>query len=238
MVQSSQQLRSLCIDCLQNRALSMSQRILLMGMQLQKVLDHPEQIAQILQEFEARLEQAELVAQQLVLPQNEQEVLLCLHQHMKTLVRVWQIREVNDFLVKLIRCTCREQEEKEFILDITYQDYLAAKQRMEKTFGDLEYFFENLAVHLFFYLGQPQVKDEEEFWKGYVNFCNVYSLFRFAAVMTCLEGMPADKETLFNGLVTVSRNLIHSRNNQDTIRDEFFANESTSLAHMAVLLSL
>lgn len=55
--------------------------------------------------------------------------------------------------------------------------------------------------------------------------------------MSCREGAAGDRDELFRLLVYVSRSLIHDHVSRTSLRDIFFQNDSTTLAHMAVLLS-
>lgn len=73
-------------------------------------------------------------------------------------------------------------------------------------------------------------------WKSYVNFCNLYSFYCFMAVMSCREGTEGSKSDLFRNIVHASRGIIHNRQRQAALRDEYFRNDSATLAHMAVLL--
>ena len=57
------------------------------------------------------------------------------------------------------------------------------------------------------------------------------------AVMSCRDGSPADRDGLFEAIVLTSRILLHNNARRTSLQDEFFRNQSTSLAHMAVLLS-
>ncbi len=114
--------------------------------------------------------------------------------------------------------------------------YISARERCRELFLERAYFMENLMVSLFFHLGLPNPRGAEELWKSYVNFCNLYALYQFAAVMSCREGVPEGREELFGLMVTLSRSLIHNQSRQRYFRDEFFENESATLAHMAVLL--
>ena len=95
---------------------------------------------------------------------------------------------------------------------------------------------ENLMVTLFFHVHMPELDSGEELWKSYVQFCNLYSFYRFMAVMSCREGVENTKAELFRLMVCASRSLIHSTTRQEQLRDELFQNDSTTLAHMAILL--
>ena len=91
-------------------------------------------------------------------------------------------------------------------------------------------------VSLFFNLQVPDPVDREKLWKSYVDFCNLYSFFRFMAVASCREGAAGDKAELFRMMVCASRGLMHNTPQKTKLRDEFFQNDSATLAHMAILL--
>ena len=61
-------------------------------------------------------------------------------------------------------------------------------------------------------------------------------LYHFMAVMSCREGVEDIKQELFRLTVFASRSLIHNGARQHQLRDEFFQNDSATLAHMAILL--
>ena len=116
------------------------------------------------------------------------------------------------------------------------EPYQKARARFEEEFRDRDYFMENLMVALLFHLHLPVLSSGEELWKGYVNFCNLYSFYRFMAVMSCREGVSDYKKELFRLMVYASRSLIHNGARQSSLRDELFQNDSATLAHMAILL--
>lgn len=80
------------------------------------------------------------------------------------------------------------------------------------------------------------MSDAETLWKSYVNFCNLYAIYHFLTVMGYREGIENNQEELFGLLVFASRSLIHNGQRQSQRRDEFFQNNSATLAHMAILL--
>ena len=69
-----------------------------------------------------------------------------------------------------------------------------------------------------------------------MDFCNLYSFCRFMAVASCREGAAGDKAELFRMMVCASRGLMHNTPQKAKLRDEFFQNDSATLAHMAILL--
>ena len=117
------------------------------------------------------------------------------------------------------------------------EPYLKARERFDRQFGNKEFFFENLMVSVFFHMRMPDLKSSEALWKSYVNFCNLYSAYRFLSVMSCREGVTDCRAELFRLLVLSSRALIHNRERQNAFRDGLFENDSATLAHMAILLS-
>jgi len=114
--------------------------------------------------------------------------------------------------------------------------YFATRERCRERFGHREYFMENLMVSVFFYLSLPYVDNPETLWKSYVNFCNLYAVYRFIAVMSCRDGASGDRDELFRLIVTISRVLIYGPGNRNRLRDDFFVNGSAALSHMAILL--
>ncbi len=56
------------------------------------------------------------------------------------------------------------------------------------------------------------------------------------SVMNCREGGTGDRAELFRTVVHTSRGLIHNGSRLSALRDEFFQNDSATLAHMAILL--
>ena len=116
--------------------------------------------------------------------------------------------------------------------------YLRARARLARQLGEqADRFLENLMVSLFFHLHLPDVGSAESLWKSYINFCNLYSHYRFLEVMSCRDGVEDCKGELFRLIVHASRALIHNGTRQSALRDEFFQNDSATLAHMAILIS-
>ncbi len=228
-----QEIRSRCIDLLQNRRYPLPQRILLMGLALQALCENPD-IGRWLAFVEGMdgMEPPELQKKQ------EDVLWMYLSNCTQTLLATTmpdpesiQLRsEVMDGLGMRLYADGGHAQ-----LDRTL--YLAARERYQELFGDREYFMENVMVSLFFHTKMPRVNTTEELWKSYVSFCNLYSMYRFMAVMSCREGASAGKEELFRSLVMVSRILLHNGARETQVRDEFFQNNSATLAHMAVLLS-
>lgn len=63
----------------------------------------------------------------------------------------------------------------------------------------------------------------------------MYSLYRYAAVCGCAAEV--SRERLFRVLVSVSRDVLHNRIRRENIQDKFFRTDSSTLAHMAILVS-
>ena len=112
--------------------------------------------------------------------------------------------------------------------------YQELEEKLNELMGHSEHFFENLLVTIAFFLSLPALNAPEELWKGYVNLCNLYGFYRFAAV--CALDKEASRERLFHVLVHVSRSLIHNPAQRSRLRDELFQNDSATLAHMAILV--
>ena len=127
------------------------------------------------------------------------------------------------------------------------------KAKFEEIYQGREYFFENMAVSLFFNRTFPVVMSREEVWRSYVVFCKVYSFLHFLAILSVEVELPAviggpnvprepfakgSREAMFHAIVMGARSLLHNQVRRAQIADEFFQNESATLAHMVILLGL
>lgn len=241
-VSQNQEIRSACIDLLQERRFTLPQRILLVGIVLKELCDGEKNI----DHWRSKVR------------------LLCTSPDTPELLRGFgnldhlDIRMlVNNFrIIRSLEPTLEIQSLQEEIeiglgipvvkgskisragsVDIS-PAYWAAQARFRECFKGREYFMENLMVAVFFHLYLPNMETLDELWKSYVNFCNVYSFFRFMAVMSCRKDAPGDKKELFRLLIHSSRSLIHNSQRQEKLAEAFFKNESSTLAHMAILLGV
>lgn len=236
---SFQDIRSQCIDMLQERRLPLPQRILLMGFALRGLAeekvepDHWAAYAQALTEQAAGggLELEDDPDRHLpMFLLNNISLLGGLSVYDDDFSTVQQ--EIMDSL------DCRiEMGEVVGKTTVLAASYRAARARFQERFGDRDYFMENMMVALFFQLRIPETHSPEALWRSYVSFCNLYSAYRFMAVISCREGAPGDRDELFRMLVFISRKLIHNGHLQTSVRDSLFEHGSATLAHMAVLLS-
>lgn len=233
-----QEIRSRCIDLLQNRSYSLPQRILLMCTVLKELAEEKTDVEGWLAQTRALAGAGSALAEALRLPGPERGLPLFLSANLKVLGTVSDgdamFGPVLDEVMNGLGIVPQEGSTR---VDLRLEPYLTAQARFEENFKGRDYFMENLMVSLFFHMGLPDVDSGEALWKSCVKFCNLYSLYRFMAVMSCREGAPGDKAELFRMIVYVSRKLLHGPQLQASIRDEFFENDSASLAHMAILLS-
>lgn len=233
---SFQEIRGQCIDILQDRRFTLPQRILLMGLALNELREGETDVtrwqskAQILGELPgitAYLQKAE----------PSQALPLFLTNCIRSVTAMTGVGDFASVQSDLLTGLGIRVREGSTLATVPIEPYVTARERYEERFTGREYFMENLMVSIFFELKIPTLTSPEEMWKSYVNFCNLYSVYRFMSVMSCREGAAGDREELFRLVVHASRTLIHSSAGQTALRDNFFQNDSSSLAHMAVLLS-
>ena len=234
-----QELRSACIDLLQDRRRPLAQRILLMGLALKELADGEEDVDGWLARTRTLADDPE-TDRRLQLPDQQKTLSMFLTNNIRVMLASQSpnrelstvLKEVLDGLGAVL--TFEGGQAVNFSLP--NGPYLAARARFEEDFQDRAYFMENLMVSLFFNLQVPDPVDREKLWKSYVDFCNLYSFFRFMAVASCREGAAGDKAELFRMIVCASRGLMHNTPQKTKLRDEFFQNDSATLAHMAILL--
>ena len=234
-----QELRSACIDLLQDRRRPLAQRILLMGLALKELADGEEDVDGWLARTRTLADDPE-TDRRLQLPDQQKTLSMFLTNNIRVMLASQSpnrelstvLKEVLDGLGAVL--TFEGGQAVNFSLP--NGPYLAARARFEEDFQARAYFMENLMVSLFFNLQVPDPVDREKLWKSYVDFCNLYSFFRFMAVASCREGAAGDKAELFRMMVCASRGLMHNTPQKTKLRDEFFQNDSATLAHMAILL--
>ena len=234
-----QELRSACIDLLQDRRRPLAQRILLMGLALKELADGEEDVDGWLARTRTLADDPE-TAGRLQLPDSPQTLSMFLLNNVKLLLTTavpgGDFEKVPEEVAAGLNMQLERLSLDSANASVPSEPYLAARARFEENFQDRAYFMENLMVTLFFNLQVPDPVDREKLWKSYVDFCNLYSFFRFMAVASCREGAAGDKAELFRMMVCVSRGLMHNTPQKAKLRDEFFQNDSATLAHMAILL--
>lgn len=226
--------REWCIDLLQDRRFPLPHRIFLMGLGLKELADGEKDIDRWMERAVLLPETAEVSS---LLSSGSQELAMYLSDCVRTLMGILTSdQELAAIRQKLMDDLKLEPNLEEGKLTIPFAPYQDAKKRWESVFSEQKFFMENLMVCIFFHLHMPHMSDPEALWKSYVNFCNLYAIYHFLAVMSCREGVVDNREELFRLLVFASRSLIHNGQRQSQLRDEFFKNDSATLAHMAILL--
>lgn len=230
-------IRSLCIDILQERSLKLPDRLLLLGFVLQHLREADWEAEDTVDRWLAQSERLlhdPAVAEQLAqLPRNRKMFLSNGHRVMTgAMLDQSSSAEVAQELWSSILTVVPSEGNNH----ITFNEerYQELEGELKELLGHSEYFFENLMVSVAFELGVPGLGSPEKMWQSYVNLCNLYSIFRFSAVCGC--GKEVSRERLFHVLVYMSRSLLHNKSRRDRLRDEFFQHDSATLAHMAILV--
>lgn len=229
-------IRSFCIDVLQERSLKLSQRMLFLGFVLQRLREadwEAEDTAEVwLAQSEALLHDPALAQQLERLPRNQA---MFISNNYRVMTKVALERSSSAGLARELQASIAGMVHKEGS-QITFDRavYQELEDKLDELLGHSEYFFENIMVTVFFHLVMPNLTDAENLWEGYVNLCNLYSIFRFSAVCGCAREV--SREQLFHVLVGISRSLLHNKTRSNQLRDEFFQHDSATLAHMAILV--
>lgn len=119
----------------------------------------------------------------------------------------------------------------QFTMDL--DRYQQLESQLEELLEHSDYFFENLMVVTAFRLVFPVMNSSETLWRSYVELCMLYSFFRFTAVLGCYQEV--SRERLFQVIGTVSRCTLHNKSKRDMLVDEIFKQDKATLAQMAVL---
>lgn len=228
-------IRSFCIDILQEGSLRLPQRLLLMGFLLQRLRDADWQTENTVDNWLAQGEQLlhnpAVAAELSRLPRDRQ---LFIANNYQTAVTLLGESKTKDLIRELTSAVAADHSQKEAQMSFSELKYRDLEEKLEELLGHSDYFFENLMVSVAFQLEFPNLISPEELWTDYVNICNIYSFFRFTSVCGC--DREVSKKRLFHILVAASRVILHGRYTQRELRDKFFQHDSATLAHMAILL--
>ena len=228
-------IRSFCIDILQERSLTMPQRLLLTGFLFQQFQSADWQTEGVVNTWLSqgkRLLHNPAVASELDrLPQDHQ---MFISNNLQIAARFSNRPANKELGEELLAAVTEKDPEADFQVTVSVPRYKELEYKLEELLGHSEYFFENLMVSTVFLKKFPNLISPEELWKDYVRLCNTYSFFRFAAVCGCDKEV--SRERLFYILVAASRALLHNSANLNELQDELFQNDSATLAHMAILV--
>ncbi len=238
-------LRSLFIDILQNRAMPLHQRMLLLGIVLQRLQKEdwtnfdPDNWVERM----AALTDAGTVKDMIANIAGNRDMYVLQNLHVLDTIAAagahWPTQLYNTLGVKQkAEAVSDENGEIGRVAQITTtfspKAYEDALKQFQASFSDHEYFFENLMVAVSLYLSFPNLSSREALWKSYVSLCNLYSFYHFVSVLSCKEDV--SKERLFHMIVMASRATMHNRDRLNGFQEDLFQNESSTLAHMAILL--
>lgn len=229
-------IRELWIDVLQARGLPLAQRLTLLGLLTQQLQALDWEDADAVDRWLAASGSLDpsALSQQLDQMSGNQKMFLSNNLHLL----IKQFNTLGPGLPgELLSAITGKQTLAEMNLEqvtIEAGRYRELEAKLEELMGHSQHFFENLLVTISFFLTFPVLKSPEELWKSYVNLCNLYGFYRFAAV--CAMDKEVSRERLFHVLVHVSRSLIHNPTQRSRLRDELFQNDSATLAHMAILV--
>ncbi len=218
-----QEIRSCCIDMLQDRRHSLPERILRMGLVLKDLYDGETNIEQWLEFAHALADREEHLLEGLA--GQKDALVLSIGEHHRL-----QLQGMNlDF-----------KRMKQYPFGTSEQGtWFDAHTRFDTAFANREYFMENLMVAVFFHLHFPRLDSVEAIWNSFISFCNIYSCLRFIMVMGCCAGSNCGKDELFHAVVYASRCLLHNSDGYEDFSKPFFRNKNTTrtlLGHKAILL--
>ena len=233
-------IRELCIDLLQDRTMSLTNRMLCLGLIMQS-LQQSDWERFNADDWTARMRDW-THAKETVEPLSSSpgNPVMYLGQNLKVLANlpawdqtdtIYRALQANRSYSMTDQSAPGRVKQK---TDFSVSHWQKACADFDAAFADREYFFENLMVAVALYLAFPDLKSPEALWNSYVSLCSLYSFYRFAAVLGCSDEL--SKERLFHMIVLSSRALLHNRERFAGFQTELFQHESTSLAHMAILL--
>ena len=237
-------LRSLFIDILQNRVIPLTERMLYLGITVQWLqradwdnFDLDSWVEQV-----SALTRPDMIKETTANIPGNRDMYLTQNLNVLgeiTLEQSWSAAIFNALEVRrnlnvMIQKNDEAEKKNQLAVNFSRKAYVDALRQFQTAFSGHEYFFENLMVASALYLGFPRLDSKEALWKSYVSLCNLYSFYRFVSVLGC-KG-EATRERLFHMIAMASRATLHNQSRFDGFQEKLFQNDSSTLAHMAILL--
>lgn len=233
------EMRELCIDILQTRALSIEERILAMGMFLRKAQDaQVDALPQVIIEYAQHLRQGAFagVAPQQTAAANLREPLM-----LALINQLFQNNATNE-----ASPTARILREFANALEITEKEVKISELAARVT-SDMETYLvpylrenphiaENFFVADIFVSGFPFAGQDAGVYDNYVELVLHYALLKLLAAVLAGQAGTMDNALFTRATYALARTRLHNVNYGSDIRKLAEACEATSLAHLYLLL--
>lgn len=223
-------IQNLCIWLLQNRDYSLSDRMLILGLamrELQEIEDAQaaERIPEWFVKWQAHTKGSVLAETLSQLEGNRQWFLM---NNSKLLLGLRAVPSMKKFYPSLAEHIDLVRQPESFSCNA--DKYHALDTQFAQQFPNIDHFFENYMVLTLFRLIFPF--NQASVWQSYLYLCSFYSLMRFVAVAAA----PHSIEELIDALSILSRTCLNMNYFSNFTAEQLDSSDSSSLAHMAILL--
>ena len=231
-------MKMLFLGILQNRQYTLSERMVLLAMALQKIEkeQHLENIPAFVNHFLNNMNQAEyqkmyrdffkkVKKDSKVNIQHMMAYLDILSNHKGTWGQIWE-----EIMPQKSNHN-KTQHDKNKAMDIDKAAYENAKKEFEQYLQKNPHFLENIMVSVAWYNEYPYISGFS-LWESYCLFAVVYSIYHFVLTLYCQK--QKTQEQIIDCIVVLSRILTHSRQVWEKMYEIF--KQNNTLAHMAVWL--
>lgn len=232
--------RSFCVDVLQERSLPFFRRMQLLGLLLQRLIEMDwtaEETKDVWLAWAEQQPQDPSVASDLNgLPQDRLEFLTG---NLRMLLELYgdTAAGAKELYRSLLSALSADENWEKGNFERFFMDtirYERLERQLEELLGHSDYFFENLMVETAFYLIFPSLETPGKLWRSYVGLSGLYSFYRFAAVLGCYQ--EASRERLFQVIGTISRGLLHNTPRWEKMRGFLLEHDGGSMAYMTTML--
>lgn len=248
-------IRGLVLGILQNREYDMGERMILLGIALQKVhnMEKEEKLEEIPQYINNFLQNMNKIQNKNVYQQFFENIQG--HSRLRALntltkyYSIWNLNQLRkdirtniltriDADMKFQASQQQKKEDQEVIFDkVKYhfdgEKYAEAEEYFKNWTNKNPHVLENIIVSLAWQKKIPFAYGKD-IWKNYCAFAVMYSIFRFNLAMFITKD--TTEEEIIDCIVTTARSILHNDENTKKLEDELEDNESNTLAHMAMLV--
>ena len=247
--------RGLLLGVLQNREYDMGERMILLGIALQKIdaMDKENKIEEVAKYIDHFLRSMNAPENKKIYQQFFEKIQRDVRlRALNTLTKYYSVWNLNylkkdikkkifdriDVDMRFFASQQQKTEDDKIILDrMKYhfdgEKYAQAEEYFLNWQKENAHVLENIIVALAWQKKLPFAYGKD-IWKNYCAFALMYSIFRFNLAMFITED--TTHEDMIDCIVTTARSILHNDENTKKLEDELEDTQSNTLAHMAMLV--
>lgn len=250
------EIKMLLLTVLQNRAYKFGERMVLLGMAMQKINameeEHREnEIPSYIEHFIQSMDKEENKKiysdffNGIEKNGRERAVQSLFRYQGLFAINTNQIKDIKEKIEKRLKINRKvsiipggesilSNSDVRFNVEYSKEEYEKAMQSFENYIKGKEYYIENIMVEGFLEKAYPFHITNDSIWQNYCAMATIYSIFLF--VLTCYLDEDSTDEDFIYCASLVARSLFHNKEHSENLEKHLKETQSNTLAHMAMLV--